>query len=354
MSSSTEAVRLAQPRPVRWPWAVLAAFLSVAAVALVLVGRERRVGWPTDPVHRRLRDVRRRGRPDRQPRSPQRDRAAVPVGFVPHGVVLPCRRGLHLRHRPRRERWLARGHGTAQQLRLVVRDPPGGLPNAVAVPGWARANAAVASVPLVQRDVRGVDRFRPRLGSEDADGLGRIGLDRQPVLRRGRRAAPVARPLDRHLPSRHLRGIRRVSHLSLPSFDRRRTSADQVGGLRFGRGARRDHRDHLQQPGNDRDRVDRWCRVPAPASLHRDRDPALPSLRPRRGGAQDPDLRRLRALRNGHLPRCGGRRRRLAGTRQLVPHHGGGRGRGAHVSTSARAAHALRQPPRLRQARDAV
>ncbi len=38
MSSSTEAVRIAQPRPVRWPWAVLASFLSVAAVALVLVG----------------------------------------------------------------------------------------------------------------------------------------------------------------------------------------------------------------------------------------------------------------------------------------------------------------------------
>ena len=37
MSSSTEAVRIAQPRPVRWPWAVLASFLSVAAVALVLV-----------------------------------------------------------------------------------------------------------------------------------------------------------------------------------------------------------------------------------------------------------------------------------------------------------------------------
>ena len=244
----------------------------------------------------------------------------------------------------------------AQQLRLVVRDPPGGLPDCRCCSrmgtshrrgGGRSCGSSWTFVVLLGLDLA--------LGSEDADGLGRIGLDREPVLHRRRRAAPDARPADRHLPSR-----RSSRHPSCRSS--------------FGSGVR---------PASSVSRSSGWCSdwawrssgSPPPASTSQETivtaliggaafllfplsigiaDPALPPLRPRRRGAQDPDLRRVRALRHADLPRARGRRRRLAGPRQLVPHDGRGGGRGAHVPAGARAAHAVRQPARLRQARDAV
>ena len=61
---------------------------------------------------------------------------------------------------------------------------------AAAVPRRTRPHATMAAVPVVQRDVRRGDRHRPRVGSEDADRLERIDLDREPVVHRGGRDAP--------------------------------------------------------------------------------------------------------------------------------------------------------------------
>ena len=318
MSSSAEAIGPRSRRPARWPWAVLAGFLAIAAVAMVLVVANDESVGRTDPVRRRVRDVRRRGRAHRQSRSPATRSGILFLwaSFITASSFL-VGRALHLRRGQRRSRVVARGHRVAQQLRLVVRDPAhAGLPDAAAVPGWAP--------PVTPRwrpflwfivGLRGADRLSTSLfgqktltGSVDVSVANPLYIDASAVSRRLDPLIALCLPGD-------LRGSRRVAHPPLPSFDRCRASTDQVGGVRFGVSRSSGSlATTFSSQDTIADRLDRRCRVPDVAALDRDRDPALPPLRPRRRRAQDPDLRRVRALRHADLPRCGGRRRRLAGT----------------------------------------
>ena len=212
----------------------------------------------------------------------------------------------------------------------------------------------MAAVPVVHRGV-------PRRASPSISRSGRRTLTGRP---RRRFATRCTSPPSGVSPagsviavcSPDLRGVGDVARPPVPPFDGRGATADQVGGVRLAvalvgihpRPSSRPRKHIVSALIGGRSRSSLLSR------FDRDRGPAVPPLRPRRRRPQDPHLRRLRALRDGHLPRGGGRRRRVAGTRQLVPHHGGGRGRGAHVPTGARAAHAVRQPLGLRKARDAV
>ena len=137
------------------------------------------------------------------------------------------------------------------------------------------------------------------LGPGDVDGLDRGDRDREPVVRRGRRAAPHARSGDRRPVPGDLRGLGRVAHPPVPSFDGRGATADQVGGVRVwwwrSSGSPR-------PPSSSHETIVTaliggiaFLLLPA---LDRDRDPAVPPLRPGRRRAQDLDLRRVRALRH--------------------------------------------------------
>ena len=96
-SSSDVTARPSSREPARWPWAVLAAFLAVATVAMVLVVAN------DEPIVEQIPYViafamfgvvgafivsRDRRNTDRDP---------VPLGVVHHRDVVPVRRSLHVR-----------------------------------------------------------------------------------------------------------------------------------------------------------------------------------------------------------------------------------------------------------------
>ena len=168
MSSSAEAVRAVHPRPARWPWAVLAAFLAVAAVGDGL---------------RRTRTA-----------SPWTEQVPYIVAFAMFGVV-----GALIVSRDRRNTigilFLWASFVTASSFLCgelftyaVVHGQSGwwlaalGLLNnfgwlfgifpvvfltPLLFPDGHVPHATVAPVPVVQRGLRSGARHRPRVGSED-------------------------------------------------------------------------------------------------------------------------------------------------------------------------------------------
>ncbi len=354
MSSSAEEIRAVHPRPARLPWAVLAAFLAVVAVGMVFVNAN---GEPLD------------------------QQVPYIVAFAMFGVV-----GALIVSRDRRNTigilFLWASFLTASSFLggelftyAVVHGQSGwwlaalGLLNNF---GWLFGIFPVVFLtPLLFPDGHlPTPRWRSFLWFSVAF-VAVIGIDLalgQKSLSGSMESITIANPLYiaavGKFPSLDpliavfFAGIFAASVVSLILRFRRSTGVErqQIKWVVFGFG--------VALVGitattfNNQETIvtalDRWRRVPAAAALHRYRDPALPSLRPGRRGAQDPYLRRLRALRHADLPGGRGRRRRLVGTRQLVPHHGGGRGRGAHVPAGASAAHAVRQPIGVREAGDAV
>ena len=121
----------------------------------------------------------------------------------------------------------------------------------------------------------------------------------QPLLRRRRRASAQPGPRDRRAVPPDLRDVGDVARPPVPPIDGRGATADQVGRVRVRGGARRLHQHHVLDPGNHRERGDRRRNLPPASRLDRGGGPAVPPLRPRRRRPEDPDLRRVRALRDG-------------------------------------------------------
>ena len=161
-------------------------------------------------------------------------------GLLHDGDVVHRRRARHVARRARGRRPRDPAARARVGLRVAVRDPPGPLPPAPAVPRRTPSVAPLEAVPLVDpRDaVRAVHRDDLRV--PDREHVERHDRARQPALPRGSRRIRDPRRVLRGPLLRDVGRFRRVRVRPLPAGRRRRTPTDQVGRVRAARSLHRD------------------------------------------------------------------------------------------------------------------